>query len=296
MNSKEAGIYSITSKINGKRYIGSAIRICTRWSNHKSMLKINKHHSPQLQNHYNKYGLEDLIFSVVEIIEKADLTLQEFKELLLEREQFYLNNWNECQFNCLKTAGSLLGRKTKNSKYYIYKKEHKTYQTYYSINGVRKYFNSYELEEDAKLEIEYIKSLNEEQLIEYTKTYKNRSKTKIPKNYMFDAKSNKWRVSMTINTKNYYFGSFYTEQEAINQVDYINTLNIEDKLKYGDSKSYPKIHKRKSNSKYYTFNKARNKWIVQIKTNKITKIFDCFETEQEAINKVKELKIELGIK
>ena len=63
---------SLTSKVNGKRYIGSASRICDRWINHKFDLKNNKHHSIHLQNHYNKYGEDDLIFSVIEIIEALD--------------------------------------------------------------------------------------------------------------------------------------------------------------------------------------------------------------------------------
>jgi hypothetical protein len=37
MNSKQAGIYSITSKVNGKRYVGSAVRICSRLSKHLSL-------------------------------------------------------------------------------------------------------------------------------------------------------------------------------------------------------------------------------------------------------------------
>jgi hypothetical protein len=51
-----SGIYKIQSIINPERvYIGSAISIRNRWCTHKSELKGNKHHSPKLQNHYNKY-------------------------------------------------------------------------------------------------------------------------------------------------------------------------------------------------------------------------------------------------
>ena len=39
MNSKSAGIYSITSKTNGKRYIGSSTRISDRWIAHRKELK-----------------------------------------------------------------------------------------------------------------------------------------------------------------------------------------------------------------------------------------------------------------
>jgi hypothetical protein len=298
MNSKEAGIYSITSKVNGKRYIGSASRICDRWINHKFDLKNNKHHSIHLQNHYNKYGEDDLIFSVIEIIERGDLTLQEFKKILLEKEQIYLNNWEECQFNCLKTAGSPLGHKVPNAKYYCYNKKNCLYQTYYFINGKKQRINTHYLEEDAVKEVNLIKTLSEQEIIKYYKESKEkpRKKPRGTKNYFFESRKGKYMVAFNINNKRLHFGYFYTEEEAIKQVEYINTLSTEEKIKYSTSKSYPKTYNRKSNSKYYTFNKARNKWIVQVRINGIVKTFDYFDTEQEAIDKVKELKIELGIK
>ena len=292
MNSKEAGIYSITSKINGKRYIGSSSRICKRWSGHKMDLKANKHGSPQLQNHYNKYGEDDLIFSVVEVVERGNLTLQEFKKFLLEREQVYLNNWNECQFNCLKLAGSPLGFKVRNSKYYAYHKYDDAYVTWYRINGKCEYFNYHKLEENAKSEVEYIKTLDEKQLIDYHKECKSKTK-KIAKNYTFNKTLNEWKIMFRIEGKIKCVGHCETEQEAINKVEYIRTLNEKEKLEY--YKNYIKGPKRKKDSKYYTFSKRRNKWIVLMSINKQSLYFGSFETEQEAIDRVKQVKIEFNI-
>jgi group I intron endonuclease len=295
MNSREAEIYSITSKVNGKRYIGSSSRICERWINHKKKLKANKHNSPQLQSHYNKYGLEDLIFSVVEIVERGDLTLQEFRELLLEREQFYLNNWNECQFNSLKLARSSLGFKRINCKYYHYHKHDKTYVTSYRINGRSEYFTYHKLEENAKSEVEYIKTLDEKQLVDYHNECKNRNKfnkTK-SKNYVFNKKSNEWKIRFKIDGKFIYFGYCQTEQEAVDRVKYICTLNENEKLEY--SKNYINMFKRKRNCKNYTFSKRRNKWLVHMAIKGKCTYLGGFETEQEAIDKVKQVKLELGI-
>jgi group I intron endonuclease len=222
MNSKESGIYSITSKINGKRYIGSSIRICARWIQHKNDLKGNRHHSQYLQNHYNKYGQDDLIFSVVEIIERNDLSLTDFKQLLLNTEQNYLNNWNECQFNCLKIAGSPLGEKRSGSKYYRY--INPTYSVHYNLDGKRCYFGSFDSEQEAIMEVEYIKSLSYSELIIYQKDFRIKQKSKKQsesKNYSFDKKTNKWRVRFKINNKTQCFGYFETEQNAIDKVNEI---------------------------------------------------------------------------
>lgn len=51
------GIYQILNVENGHCYIGSSENITKRWSQHKSVLRHNNHHSGYLQNAYNKYGL-----------------------------------------------------------------------------------------------------------------------------------------------------------------------------------------------------------------------------------------------
>ena len=95
-------IYKIESIINGKCYIGSATLFKRRLAVHLSDLKYNKHHSPILQNHYNKYGLDDLKISIIEQVD--------CKENLIIREQYYIDTIKPF-FNITKIAGSMLGYK-----------------------------------------------------------------------------------------------------------------------------------------------------------------------------------------
>jgi len=96
------GIYKIESITHPERfYIGSAVSIKDRWRWHKKDLRENKHDNPRIQNHYNKYGLEDFIFSIVEICDK---------DKLIEREQYYFDTLNPW-FNILKFAQSPIGHK-----------------------------------------------------------------------------------------------------------------------------------------------------------------------------------------
>ena len=96
------GIYKIQSITHPERYyIGSAVNIDVRWRKHKSDLVLNKHHSPHLQRHYNKYGIEDLQFSIIlNDCQKNDLTTIE--NTFLKPLPY---------FNCSPTAGSNLGFK-----------------------------------------------------------------------------------------------------------------------------------------------------------------------------------------
>ena len=59
-----SGIYIIYSIVNGKRYVGSAVNLKNRKNNHFSELKKRTHCNEHLQNHYNKYGQNDLRFGV----------------------------------------------------------------------------------------------------------------------------------------------------------------------------------------------------------------------------------------
>ena len=99
---KISGIYKIESISHPERiYIGSAINIKKRWNYHTEGLSHNKHHSQKLQRHFNKYGRNDLMFSVVEECPSV---------LLIQREQFYINALKP-YFNIAKIAGSCLGVK-----------------------------------------------------------------------------------------------------------------------------------------------------------------------------------------
>lgn len=221
-NSKCAGIYSITSKVSGKRYIGSSVRICMRWTKHLTDLRTGKHCNSHLQNHYNKYGKEDLLFNVIEVIERNKLSLQEFKQLLLDKEQIYLNNWKECHFNIKKNAATNLGFKRKNPKNYYFKKSTEFYIVYFQIERKVLNFGYHKLELNAINEVEYLRDLSEEdKLVYYNNNYnKRRGGSKVgqicknSKGYYFNKSNNKWRVVFTVNKKRKDFGFFFTEEEA----------------------------------------------------------------------------------
>lgn len=102
---KIAGVYRIKSVIKPERYyIGSSCDIATRWSGHRSDLIKGKHHSRKLQRHFNKYGMADLAFEIIEESTFPD------KDYLLYREQCYLDK-NFPYFNNETIAGSPKGRK-----------------------------------------------------------------------------------------------------------------------------------------------------------------------------------------
>lgn len=75
-------------------YIGSAMVIGKRWEQHLGKLKNNKHHSQKLQRHYNKYGKNDLIFSIIVGCDKSDL---------ITTEQYFIDTYDP-YFNGRKQA------------------------------------------------------------------------------------------------------------------------------------------------------------------------------------------------
>ena len=103
---KISGIYIIKNNINDKVYIGSAVNCHRRFIQHKS--DFNKQcHNQRFQNFVNKYGIDTLIFEIIEIVEN--------KEHLIDREQYgidYYKSYNPKKgYNICKTAGSTLGCK-----------------------------------------------------------------------------------------------------------------------------------------------------------------------------------------
>lgn len=110
------GIYMIHNIISKKSYIGSALNIYQRIfgkssRSHLKSLSENRHINKHLQNAYNKHGVSVFTFRILEVCSK---------DLLLDREQFYLNTilhaedpkkFKKKAYNICPTAGSPLGRK-----------------------------------------------------------------------------------------------------------------------------------------------------------------------------------------
>lgn len=94
-----SGIYEIVNLVNGKRYIGSAVRIAARWRCHRHDLNSGKHHSQALQRAWAKYGPDAFEFRVRVICESGDL---------LRMEQAAIDS-DKPEYNVSRIAGSPLG-------------------------------------------------------------------------------------------------------------------------------------------------------------------------------------------
>jgi len=112
------GIYKITNKTNNKIYIGSSKNIFKRWESHISDLLNKNHHSYKLQNDFNKYGINEFTFEIVELLD--------FKDSLLNKEQYWIDTtesyedsigYNVCTFTNYKNISNL--NKFDNKKYKI---------------------------------------------------------------------------------------------------------------------------------------------------------------------------------
>ena len=90
MAKKICGVYRIWSIVHSDRcYIGSARDILNkRWPQHRRDLAKNKHNYI-LQNHYNKYGIKDLVFEILE-----ELPVDIDNDTLLDREDFFMRQFS----------------------------------------------------------------------------------------------------------------------------------------------------------------------------------------------------------
>ena len=90
---KDQGIYMIWSNIKPDYYyIGSSNNIRRRYNEHSSYFKRNKHNNSKLQNHVNKYGINDLKFCV-HIIDNS-LNNKKLRELE-QKEILHFNTYKK---------------------------------------------------------------------------------------------------------------------------------------------------------------------------------------------------------
>lgn len=96
------GIYMLRSYLfPDKFYIGSSENIRQRITNHISKLKYNKSEHKSLQNHFNKYGEDDLQSFILKLCKSDNL---------IEWEQFYISElspyFNEFKFASFPQIGN----------------------------------------------------------------------------------------------------------------------------------------------------------------------------------------------
>jgi group I intron endonuclease len=89
-----SGIYKITNNIDDRIYIGSAKHLHKRFLEHKRLFKNQKHNNKHLLNFVNKYGLDSISFTILEVCNI---------DLLETKEQEYINNLQP-KFNICKLA------------------------------------------------------------------------------------------------------------------------------------------------------------------------------------------------
>ena len=91
-----SGIYLITNTLNGRRYVGSAVKPKARWGQHLYRLRRGRHINRHLQSAYDKYGEAVFVF---ETLEDGD------REFLTSMEQWWMNMLRP-EYNILPTSRS----------------------------------------------------------------------------------------------------------------------------------------------------------------------------------------------
>lgn len=80
-----SGVYLIYCSADEKGYVGSSLRVQTRFTNHRHDLRHGVHDNTHLQKAYIKYGEATFSFLLLEAVPKPATP-----EILLERENHYL--------------------------------------------------------------------------------------------------------------------------------------------------------------------------------------------------------------
>lgn len=83
VSTRDAGVYGIINRLNGKIYIGSSVDLSSRKSVHKNLVKSGKHHCRELASDCLN-SMSEMEFVVIERTAREP-------EILRSREQFWTN-------------------------------------------------------------------------------------------------------------------------------------------------------------------------------------------------------------
>jgi hypothetical protein len=89
-NPPAAGIFQITNTQNGKIFIGKGMNVHGILNSQQAQLQFGSHKNPDLQQDYNRYGVEKFDFKVLDQLEMSNKTSQEMQEDLSALESLWL--------------------------------------------------------------------------------------------------------------------------------------------------------------------------------------------------------------
>lgn len=253
-------IYKITNTINSKVYIGQTTQNPKkRWREHITRSKNDNKYSTAITKAINKYGVENFIFEVVELIQyKKDLNI---------KEEEYIKKFNSlCPngYNILSKVWSVTHSKEVRNKISKYNKNKK------HTNSTSRYFG-----------------------VMYNKKY-NTWFAKAPGNkhigiYLYEDEAAKARdiFILKFNYTGYALNFPELENKYLNNEITILSTTERKKLKYQEKTDAKQRNKEEKKQKHILPDifpsESGDCWFVLIMSNEGIKYFDSFKTEQEAI-------------
>jgi group I intron endonuclease len=109
-NKGKSGIYQWSHLESGKIYIGSAVDLSKRLMYYYSKSFLNRDKNMYICNALISHTHSAFSISILEYIDTSNLSKEQSRKLILEREQHYLDTLQP-EYNILKVAGNSLGYK-----------------------------------------------------------------------------------------------------------------------------------------------------------------------------------------
>jgi len=87
---KPAGVFQVKNIANGKVLLGSSLNLEGPLNSHKFMLTIRRHRNEELQNDWNKFGPENFVFDILEVVKAGNDTGFDLNDELTLLEQIWI--------------------------------------------------------------------------------------------------------------------------------------------------------------------------------------------------------------